>query len=135
MADKDAATHHEQWQQVIAIDRLDGYQQEEEHGQVYQKLEIGACTYLVLKAGSDAMSGADHKQYEQIAEHYQFPSWEDSQVEHLAKSRQLDEGTVEQVHFIVEEGVSEQHPVGERPSYQRGAETAWRKRLKPIGLK
>ena len=85
MTDKDAATHHEQWQQVVATVRLDGYQQEEEHGQVYQKLEIGTCTYLVLKAGSDAMSGTDHEQYEQIAEHCQFPGWKDSQVEDFAK--------------------------------------------------
>jgi hypothetical protein len=55
---------------------LDGYQQEEEDGQVYQELQIGACTYLILKAGGNTMNGTDNEQHEQIAEHCQFPSLE-----------------------------------------------------------
>ena len=73
MPDQDAATYHKQRQQIAAIVRLDGYQQEEEDGEVYQELQIGACTYLVLKTGSDTMNGADNEQYEQITEYRQFP--------------------------------------------------------------
>ena len=53
MSYQNTVANHKQWQQVIAVIRLDGYQQEEEDGQVYQELQIGACAYLIFKPGSD----------------------------------------------------------------------------------
>ena len=44
-------------------------------------LEIGACAYLILKSGSDAMDGTDDEHHQQIAEYCQFPRLEDLQVE------------------------------------------------------
>ena len=54
-----------------------GNQQEQEERQVYQKLEIGTCAYLILKSGSDAMDSTDDKHHEQIAQYSQFPGLKD----------------------------------------------------------
>ena len=42
---------------------------------------------------------------------------------------------IEQPYLIVEESVSEQHPVGHCPSYQLATETTERKWLKTVRLK
>lgn len=66
MSDQDAVAYDKQRQQGTAIYRLQGNQQEQEERQVYQKLEIGTCAYLILKSGSNAMDSTDDKHHEQI---------------------------------------------------------------------
>ena len=65
---------------------LQGNQQEQEERQVYQKLEIGTCAYLIFKSGSDAMHGTDDKHHEQIAQYSQFPRLKDWQMEDFSES-------------------------------------------------
>ena len=134
MSDQDAVAYDKQRQQGTAIYRLQGNQQEQENRQVYQELEIGACAYLILKSGGDAMDGTDDEHHQQIAEYCQFPRLEDLQVEEFPDSQQLIERAIEQLHLVVEEGVSEQHPVWQHPSEQRTAETTRSERLETVGF-
>lgn len=106
MSDQD--THHyQQWrEQVSAVFRLQNNEQEDAKTEKNEKVQVGACPYLVLMACCNAMYSAYQEHDKEIAQRDEFPQLECCCEADGMEYNQLAKWIVEQIHLPMKESVA-----------------------------
>lgn len=119
----------QQGEQRGAMNRLQEDENEYAKTQQDDEPQMNACAYLIHIGIYQAMCRTDQKQDKCVSERGDLPLVKLIEADGIERC-QIAERLIEQLHVAVEESVSEQKPIGQSPTDERGKETPESQRLK-----
>jgi hypothetical protein len=131
MSRKDARSYQQQGQQVGALSRLQNDEQKYTRIQQHKKTEKYTGAYLVHVTCHVAVNGTHDAQDKYKCEYRLIPRLKILKADRL-KGYQFNKGSIEQIHSMGGEGISEQEPIRYAPTDEQSEKTPDSKRPETV---